>query len=65
MLDENAFFESSVGFDSNRIRAAAVYCSDGRFGEQFDDLLHNKLPLPRYDRLAVPGDGPAAEPGSA
>lgn len=53
--NENAFFESSVGFDSNRIRAAAVYCSDGRFGEQFDDLLHNKLQLPRYDRLAVPG----------
>ncbi|MEO2018145.1 MAG: carbonic anhydrase [Fuerstiella sp.] len=52
----NAFlYESSVRFDANRIRAAAVYCSDGRFGEQFDDLLHNALQLPRYDRLAVPG----------
>ncbi len=49
------FFESSVRFDSDRIRAAAVYCSDGRFGEQVDDLLHNALQLPRYDRLAVPG----------
>ena len=49
------FFESSVVFDANRIHAAAVYCSDGRFGEQFDDLLHNALQLPRYDRLAVPG----------
>lgn len=49
------FYESSVPFDANRIRAAAVYCSDGRFGEQFDDLLHNALGLPRYDRLAVPG----------
>jgi hypothetical protein len=57
MHDENSqlFFESSVPFDTNRIRAAAVYCSDGRFGEQFDDLLHNALQLPRYDRLAVPG----------
>jgi hypothetical protein len=53
-----SFFESSVPFGSDRIRAAAVYCSDGRFGEQVDDLLHYALELPRYDRLAVPG-GPA------
>lgn len=53
---ENEFFyESSEPFNEERIQAAAVYCSDGRFGEQFDDLLHNKLALPRYDRLAVPG----------
>lgn len=48
-------YESSVRFDGNRMRAVAVYCSDGRFGEQVDDLLHNALQLPRYDRLAVPG----------
>lgn len=48
-------FESGVPFNSERIRAAAVYCSDGRFGEQFDDLIQNLLRLPRYDRLAVPG----------
>ena len=53
--ENRSYFESSVRFDANRIRAAAVYCSDGRFGEQFDDLLHNALQLPRYDRLAVPG----------
>ena len=46
---------SSVRFDSERVRAAAVYCSDGRFGEQCDDLLKNWLQLPRYDRLAIPG----------
>lgn len=51
-------FESSVAFDHGRIKAAAVYCSDGRFGEQFDDFLHNALRLPRYDRVAIPG-GPA------
>jgi hypothetical protein len=48
-------FESSIGFDSNRVRAVAVYCSDGRFGEQVDELLHQGLQLPRYDRLVVPG----------
>lgn len=48
-------FESSQPFDTQRIHAAAVYCSDGRYGKQFDDLLQNRLGLPRYDRLAVPG----------
>ena len=48
-------FGSSERFDENRIRAAAVYCSDGRFGDHFDDFLHNALKLPRYDRLALPG----------
>jgi hypothetical protein len=52
---ESPGFESVVRFDENRIRAAAIYCSDGRFGEQFDDFLHNGLKLPRYDRLALPG----------
>jgi len=42
-------------FDAERVRAAAVYCSDGRYGEQFDELMHTELQLPRYDRLAVPG----------
>ena len=57
--DEQAkVFRSSVLFDANRVRAAAVYCSDGRFGDQCDDLLHRGLQLPRYDRLALPG-GPA------
>jgi hypothetical protein len=48
-------YRNSMRFDENRIRAAAIYCSDGRFGEHFDDFLHNALALPRYDRLAVPG----------
>ena len=49
------FFESQVPFDHGRIHAAAVYCSDGRFGEQFCDFMRNSLNLPRYDRLAIPG----------
>jgi hypothetical protein len=48
-------FESSHPFESARIQAAAVYCSDGRYGEQFDEFLQHGLRLPRYDRLAVPG----------
>jgi hypothetical protein len=48
-------YASPVPFNRQRIQAAAVYCSDGRFGEQFDDLLVGGLNLPRYDRLAVPG----------
>jgi hypothetical protein len=48
-------FESSIRFESSRIHAVAVYCSDGRFGEQVDELLQVSLGLPRYDRLAVPG----------
>jgi hypothetical protein len=60
--DDSIVYQSRVRFDENRIRAAALYCSDGRFGEQFDDFLHNSLALPRYDRLAVPG-GPACLAG--
>ena len=36
-------YASPLRFDENRIRAAAIYCSDGRFGEHFDDFLHNGL----------------------
>jgi hypothetical protein len=52
---KSAVYDSPVQFDENRIGAAAVYCCDGRFGEHFDDFLHNALRLPRYDRLALPG----------
>ena len=51
-------FTSSYPFDEQRIRAASIYCSDGRYGEQIDEFLHQQLGLPRYDRLAIPG-GPA------
>jgi hypothetical protein len=48
-------FQSPTPYDEQRVGAAAVYCSDGRFGEQMDEFLHQKLGLPRYDRVAVPG----------
>jgi hypothetical protein len=55
-------YESPQPYEDARIHAAAVYCSDGRIGEQIDDFLHKGLGLPRYDRVAVPG-GPACLSG--
>lgn len=55
-------YESRIAYEAARIRAAAVYCSDGRVGEHFDDFLQNGLGLPRYDRVALPG-GPACLAG--
>jgi hypothetical protein len=55
-------YESRIPYEAERIRAAAIYCSDGRIGDHVDDFLHNGLGLPRYDRLACPG-GPVALAG--
>src|SRR5438045_7686875 len=52
---DERIYTSRLPFDERRVGAAAVYCSDGRFGEQMDEFLHNSLGLPRYDRMAVPG----------
>ncbi len=48
-------FTSTVPFDVERIAAVAIYCSDGRFGNQVDEFMQQHLGLPRYDRLALPG----------
>lgn len=53
------FFQSEIAFNTARIGAAALYCSDGRYGDQMDDLLPVGCKWPRYDRLAFPG-GPAS-----
>lgn len=55
-------YESRAAYEKRRIHAAAIYCSDGRIGEHFDDFLSNGLSLPRYDRVALPG-GPACLAG--
>lgn len=55
-------YQSPLRYDSSRMHAAALYCSDGRVGEHFDDFLQNGLSLPRYDRLCLPG-GPACIAG--
>ena len=56
-------YQSKWPFDEGRIGAAALYCSDGRYGEQMDDYLHTSRGWPRYDRLALPG-GPALLSGN-
>jgi hypothetical protein len=57
-------FHSRINYDPHRMHVAAIYCSDGRVGEHFDDFLQNGLGLPRYDRIALPG-GPASLAGYA
>jgi hypothetical protein len=51
-------FTSTDVWNDKRVGALAVYCSDGRWGEAFDEFCHRGLSIPRYDRFAVPG-GPA------
>jgi hypothetical protein len=48
-------FTSSERWHPERIGALALYCSDGRWGEAFDEFCHRHLQIPRYDRWAVPG----------
>ncbi len=55
-------YRSPLLYEAARIHAAALYCSDGRIGEHFDDFLQNGLALPRYDRVCLPG-GPACLAG--
>jgi hypothetical protein len=51
-------FTSTEPWHPERIGALALYCSDGRWGDAFDEFCHRHLLIPRYDRWAVPG-GPA------
>jgi hypothetical protein len=56
---DTVVYTGRLFYEPSRIHAAAIYCSDGRLGDHFDDFLQNGLRLPRYDRVALPG-GPAA-----
>jgi len=53
-----AAYHATERWHPERIGALALYCSDGRWGEAFDEFCHRHLQIPRYDRWAVPG-GPA------
>ena len=44
---EATVYESPTRYEQARIHAAAIYCSDGRVGEQIDEFLHHGLGLPR------------------
>ncbi len=58
-----AVYHALESWNAERIGAMALYCSDGRWGEAFDEFCHRHLHLPRYDRWAVPG-GPACLAGA-
>jgi carbonic anhydrase-like protein len=53
-----AAYHAAERWHEERIGALALYCSDGRWGEAFDEFCHRHLCIPRYDRWAVVG-GPA------
>lgn len=55
-------YVSPTPYRAERIYAAAMYCSDGRIGDQVDEFLHHGAGFPRYDRLVCPG-GPVALSG--
>lgn len=59
MPSSRPVFISDVPYDVERVHAAAVYCSDGRIGDQIDDFLHHGLGFQNYDRVTCPG-GPVA-----
>jgi hypothetical protein len=52
-------YTSPLPFVKERVGAAAIYCSDGRYGEAMDEFLHDCLGLPHYDRVAIPGGAAA------
>jgi hypothetical protein len=47
-------FVASAPYDASHPGALAVYCSDGRFTDAVEELLHS-LGHPRLDTLTVPG----------
>lgn len=58
-------FTSTEMWDPERIGAVVFYCSDGRWGEAFDEFCHRRLLIPRYDRWAVPGGSVCLLPGDS
>src|SRR3954468_9853747 len=59
-----ADFTSTFRWNNERIGAMALYCSDGRWGEAFDEFCHRHFQIPSYDRWAMPGgrSWPAGRP---
>ena len=54
MMADTSNFESTIPF-TEKIPAGVLYCSDGRFGDQSDQFLHEGLDIPQYDRVILPG----------
>ncbi len=56
--------KSKVSFDKSHPDALAVYCSDGRFTDAVEELVHG-LGHPRLDVLCMPGGPALLDLGSA
>lgn len=56
--------KSKIAFDKSHPDALAIYCSDGRFTDAVEELLHG-LGHPRLDVLCMPGGPALLDLGSA
>jgi carbonic anhydrase len=56
--------KSKVAFDKSHPDALAIYCSDGRFTDAVEELVHG-LGHPRLDVLCMPGGPALLDLGSA
>ncbi len=54
-------FTSTESFNSRRVGALAVYCSDGQHGDAFDEFCHRRLDVPRSTASPCPA-GRVARP---
>lgn len=56
--------KSKAAFDKHHPNALAIYCSDGRFTDAIEELVHG-LGHPRLDVLCMPGGPALLDLGSA
>ncbi len=57
-------FTAKTSYDAKHPEALAMYCSDGRFTDAIEELLHS-LGHPRLDTLTMPGGAALLDLGSA
>jgi len=57
-------YTAKSSFDAKHPDALAIYCSDGRFTDAIEELLHS-LGHPRLDTLTLPGGPALLDLGSA
>ena len=49
-------YRSPIPYETARINAAAVYCSDGRIGDHMDEFLHQGLACRATTASPAPAD---------
>jgi hypothetical protein len=63
-MDNRGGFQSRAAFRAEHPSALAVYCSDGRFTDAIEELLH-AMGHERLDTLTMPGGAALLHPFSA